>query len=94
MNPANLQADFNYIVVRYDPICVGRGKLTLVMDIDVKVDFVPLFMLKVVCKKFCKDLVQKVLKVSEEFKGSIWEKKMKEKPETFNFFKNSIADYF
>ncbi len=59
-----LQIDWKYIVARYDPISLGKGKLTMAMDMDVKVDFVPMILLKMVCKKFCKDLVRKVREIS------------------------------
>lgn len=59
-------------MVKYDPISIGKGNLTIAMNMDIQLDYVPMFLLKILCKKFSTDMIKKVKNVSENFEGSIW----------------------
>ena len=81
-------------MVQYQPIDSKKGIATVAMNIDMKVNFVPLWIMEMVCKKFCCDFLQEVVKVSGTFKGSKWDEKVQRHPDTFNFFRESMGSYF
>ena len=58
----------------------NRGQVTIAMNIDMKMNFVPLWMMEMVCKIFCKNFFKVVMRASLKFKGSKWEKKIEKHP--------------
>ena len=40
-NPKNIQLDYKYLVLKYEPMEFKKGKITFAMNIDSKMDFVP-----------------------------------------------------
>lgn len=83
LNPSYVQIDYRYLCIKYEPLAVGRGKATIAMNIDMKLNFVPLWILELVCKKFCNDFLQQVMDVSNRFPGSKWEQKVKRQPQSY-----------
>ena len=63
MNKDNIQIQFNYLVVKYVPICLNKGKVVIAMNIDIKLDM-PINILKFFCKKIGRELMQKVVQIS------------------------------
>ena len=45
LNPSYVQIDYRYLCIKYEPLAVGRGKATIAMNIDMKLNFVPLWIL-------------------------------------------------
>jgi len=82
-NPKFVQINFEYLLIRYIPTGINKGKATLALNIDMKLNFVPLGIMEMVCKKFCFDFFKVVMQASENFKGSKWEAKVKRHPEAF-----------
>jgi hypothetical protein len=70
-------------MVRYVPIGENRGVATIAVNIDMKLDFVPMGVLEWICKKFCRDFFKIVVEASDKFKGSKWEEKVKRNPESY-----------
>ena len=68
-----MQIDYKYFVVRFEPINRKRARATVAMNIDMKLNLVPLWIMEMVCKKFCCDFLQEVVRVSDSFKGSKWD---------------------
>ena len=73
LNPEYVPVDYNYMIVQYLPIAKHRGKITIAVNIDLKVSLVPLFVLEMVSKKFCSDFLDEVMTVSNRFSGSKWQ---------------------
>jgi len=82
-NPKFVQINFEYLLIKYIPTGINKGKATLALNIDMKLNFVPLGIMEMVCKKFCFDFFKVVMQASENFKGSKWEAKVKRHPEAF-----------
>ena len=87
INKDFVQIVFEYLVVQYIPTGIDKGKATVAINIDMKLNFVPLGIMEMVCKKFCRDFLWVVMEASNKFPGSKWDQKAKRHPETFNFFK-------
>jgi hypothetical protein len=74
-------------VIEYTPIALHRGKVKVAMNVDMKLALIPISIIELVCKRFCSDFLQKVMEISTNFKGSEWEKRVKRRPDAFNYFK-------
>ena len=94
INPNCVTIDYKYLIVKYVPIGVNRGRISVAVNIDMKLNYVPLAIMEIVCKKFCRDFMGVVMEASAKFKGSKWEAKMKKQPDTFQFFKEVMVKYF
>lgn len=87
VNPDFIQLDYKYLVVKYEPICKKTGKMTIALNVDSKMDFLPMFIIDKISGDFGKDFFKNIVRISKEFKGSEWEKNVEKEPELFNFFK-------
>ena len=67
-----MQIDYKYLIVRYVPIDKKRGKATIAINVDMKINFVPLGIMEFVCKLVGKDFFRLVIAASGKFKGSKW----------------------
>lgn len=56
MNKDNVQVEFNYLVVKYMPICLNKGRVIVAMNIDIKLGM-PIDILRFFCKRIGKELV-------------------------------------
>ena len=79
--------------MEYVPLSPNRGKITLAMNINMQLTFLPLFVLNRTCKIFAFDFFKNVMKVNNQFKGSEWEKKMKENHDIYDYFRERIKQY-
>lgn len=48
-----------------------------------QLSFLPLFVINKTCRAFAFDYFKNVMKINQQFKGSEWEKKMKENSEIY-----------
>ena len=80
MNKKYVQIDYNYIIMEYVPLGVGKGIVRMANNADMKIDIVPLGIIEFISKKFCVDFLEIVMKVSQRFPGSKWEQKVKKNP--------------
>ena len=55
---------------------------------------IPQFILKTSAIKFGYDYIDNVRKINNNFKGSLWEQKMRVNPALYEFFIDKIAEYF
>ena len=94
MDKRSVVIEYKYLVIKYVPIAKDKGKVCIALNIDMKINFVPLALMELICKKFCRDFFKVVMEASNKFKGSKWEAKTQKHPDTFNFFKNIMVEYF
>lgn len=66
--------------MEYVPIGENRGRVRLSTNIDLKLGFLPLFIINKSCRIFAFDYFKNLMKVNKHFAGSAWEKKMKDNP--------------
>lgn len=66
--------------MRYVPISEKRGRASIAVNIDMKLNFVPLGLMEFVCKLAFKDFFRLVMEASDRFEGSKWEQKIKKYP--------------
>ena len=64
--------------MEYVPLTPTRGKITLATNVNMRLSFLPLFVINKTCRVFAFDYFKNIMKVNKQFKGSEWEKKMKE----------------
>jgi hypothetical protein len=55
---------------------MSRGKIRLSTNINLKMGFLPLFVINKSCRVFAFDYFKNIMEVNKNFKGSLWEKKM------------------
>jgi hypothetical protein len=57
-----------------------RAKVRLASKVDMKLNLLPQFILNMSARKFAFDYFKNIIKMNKNFKGSAWEKKIKENP--------------
>ena len=75
-----MQIDYKYLLIEYVPTGYNKGIVSVALDIDMKLNFLPMTLLEMICKKFCRDFFWVVLEASNNFSGSKWETKTKKHP--------------
>lgn len=70
-------------MVKYIPEGIHKGRVSIAVNIDMKISFVPLWIMEMVVKKFCLDFFGVVMSAAKSFKGSKWDEKVKKHPESF-----------
>lgn len=55
-----------------------------------KLNFLPQFIINMSARKFAFDYFKNIIKVNKHFKGSPWEKKIKENQDFYGFFRTRI----
>lgn len=81
-------------MIKYVPTERGKGKASIAINIDMKLNLIPLWIIEIVSKKFCMDFLEVIIEVSGKFGGSKWEEKVKKHPESFNFFRDITNEYY
>lgn len=94
MNSNYVQIEYKYVVTQYEPIGVNKGKVTVAINNDLKLNFVPMRILEMITKMVCNDFIKTMVNASKKYEGSKWEAKVKKHPETYNFFKEIITRYY
>lgn len=56
----------------YEPLSRGRGKITLAMNVDIKLNFIPLWIQDKLSQDFGEQFFENIMKLSKKFKNSQW----------------------
>jgi hypothetical protein len=67
-----VQLDYKYLVIKYVPLSETSGKMIMGVNIDLKLNMLPLYILELVSISFSHDFFDNIVKISEKFEGSIW----------------------
>lgn len=67
-----MQLDYKYLVIKYVPLSETSGKMIMGVNIDLKLNMLPLYILELVSISFSHDFFDNIVKISEKFEGSIW----------------------
>ncbi len=67
-----VQLEYKFFVVQYTPKTRSNGYLKLGINVDMKLDYVPNFILDFSCRQFGFDFFQNIVKLSQKFEGSEW----------------------
>jgi hypothetical protein len=59
-----------------------------------QINLMPKFIMEATTKKFGSDMFHNIVKISKKFEGSDWAKAVERNPETFQFFRRVISEYF
>lgn len=59
-----------------------------------KMNFLPMFILNKSARIFAFDYFKNILKISKNYQGSAWEKKVAERPDLYDFFKKRVETFF
>jgi hypothetical protein len=70
-----------------------KAKIRLAVKVDMKLNFLPQFIINMSARKFAFDYFKNIPKLSRKFKGSDWDKKVQENPEFYQFFAKKIDQY-
>lgn len=89
-----VRLEYKFFIVEYIPLTKDRAKIRLSSKIDMKMNYLPLFILNKSARIFAFDYFKNILKISNNFKGSMWEKKIAERPALYEFFKRKMIEYF
>ena len=65
----------------------------MVSSIDLKMDFLPLFIINKSARVFSFDYMRNYNKINKKFKGSKWEEARNKKKEMYDYFQQKIEDY-
>lgn len=85
-----VRLEYIFFIVEYIPITKTRAKVRLASKVDLKLNFLPQFILNMSARKFAFDYFKNIIKVNKNFKGSPWEKKIKQNPDYYGFFRKRI----
>ena len=80
-------------MIKYEPLDESRGKVTMAMNIDTKMNFLPDWLVDKVSSDFGYEFLINIMKLSKNFKGSQWETNMRKDPSFFDFFKGVTDSY-
>ena len=58
--------------MEYVPIGFNRGRIKLATNIDMKIGFLPLFVINKSLRIFAFDFFEKLMEVNKNFRGSDW----------------------
>lgn len=88
-----IRLEYKFFIVEYIPITKERARVRLASKVDMKLNFLPQFILNMSARKFAFDYFKNIIKVNKKFEGSEWDKKIKENPDFYSFFKRKIDEY-
>lgn len=69
--------EYIFFIVEYIPITKNRAKVRLASKVDMKLNFLPQFIINMSARKFAFDYFKNIIKMNKNFKGSPWERKIK-----------------
>jgi len=76
--------------VEYIPVTKTRAKVRLASKVDMKLNFLPQFIVNMSARKFAFDYFKNIIKMNKNFKGSPWEAKIKKNPDFYGFFRKRV----
>lgn len=79
--------------MEYIPINRDRARVRLASKVDMKLNYLPQFIVNMSARKFAFDYFKNIIKMNKKFEGSEWQKKIKENPDFYNFFRKKIDQY-
>ena len=88
-----VRLEYKFFIIEYIPVGKNRAKVRLASNVDLKLNFLPKFILSISARKFAFDYFKNIMKINEKFKGSEWEKKVKENPKFYGFFQRKNQEY-
>ena len=68
-----VRLEYKFFIVEYIPITKERARVRLASRIDMKLNFLPQFILNHSARKFAFNYFKNIIKLNENFKGSKWE---------------------
>ena len=89
-----VRLEYKFFIVEYKPVSKHRAKIRLASKIDMKMNYLPLWILNKSARIFAFDYFKNILEKVKNYKGSAWEEKVKEKPDMYDFFYKKIDEYF
>ena len=81
------------MIVKYEPVDKVRGNFLIAMNLDMKLDIVPIWLMEKIVIQFGNEYFLNVIEISKKFKGSKWEKSVEKNPHLFNFFNKALKDH-
>ena len=88
-----IRLEYKFFIVEYIPITKERAKVRLASKVDMKLNYLPQFIINISARKFAFDYFTNIIKVSKKFEGSDWDKKIKQNPDFYQFFASKIDEY-
>ena len=85
-----IQLDYKYFIIQYKPESPTGGTIKLAINTDLKLK-IPMFLLGAASEGFGQDFYNDVRRLSKDFVGSQWERKMIENPSFYNMVKANIT---
>ena len=67
MNEKFIQLEYKYFILIYKPICRGKGNITLAMNVDTKMDFIPIWLQDKISQDFGNQFYTSILKQTKGF---------------------------
>lgn len=93
-NEKYVRLEYKFFIVEYIPVSKGRAKIRLASKVDMKMNYLPLFIINKSARIFAFDYFRNILKNVKNYKGSAWEKKVAERPAMYEFFFGKIKEKF
>jgi len=75
-----VRLEYKFFIVEYIPLTKKRAQIRLASKIDMKLNFLPLFILNKSARIFAFDYFKNILDRTKNYEGSAWQQKVKEKP--------------
>ncbi|CEM19252.1 unnamed protein product [Vitrella brassicaformis CCMP3155] len=69
-------------------------RMKVLLKIDPKIAFVPLWLQNYIARFICQWMFRNILKCIKNFKGSVWEKRMKERPEVYEWIRREVQKFY
>jgi hypothetical protein len=88
-----IRLEYKFFLIEYIPLEGKRARIRLASKIDMKMDFIPKFILFRSARVFAFDYFKNIIDRIKNFKGSPWEKKLKENPEMYKFFRKKLDEH-
>lgn len=67
-----VRLEYKFFIVEYTPISKTRAKVRLASKVDMKLNFLPQFIINMSARKFAFDYFKNIIKMNKNFKGSPW----------------------
>ena len=71
-----VRLEYKFFIVEYLPISKERAKIRLASKIDMKMNYLPLFLLNKSARIFAFDYFKNILKIAKHYQDSPWQKKV------------------
>ena len=85
-----IRLEYKFFIVEYIPITKERARVRLASKVDMKLNFLPQFIINMSARKFAFNYFKNIMKVNNKFKGSEWEEKIKKNPDFYRFFQSKV----